>query len=134
MHFCLSDHAHSSLHFTNNVLERSSIPRSQLMLNNHFSVVNPSTTEGGGGRRVAGVARRGAGGAGGGKGCECDPVTYSMSLNIWRYLVLISVINTLTKSEIDLLGVVNPPPPLTQDKKCMRGNYNIPSCTSLCHI
>ena len=49
MHFCLSDHAHSSLHFTNNVLERSSIPRSQLMLNNHFSVVNPSTTEGGGG-------------------------------------------------------------------------------------
>ena len=81
------------------------------------------------------MARRGAGGAGGGKGCECDPVTYSMSLNIWCYLVLISVINTLTKSEIDLLGVVNPPPPpLTQDKKCMRGNYNIPSCTSLCHI
>ena len=132
MHFCLSNHAHSSLHFTNNVLERSSIPRSQLMLNNHFSVVNPSTTEGGGrrGAGVAGVARRGAGGAGGGKGCECDPVTYSMSLNIWCYLVLISVINTLTKSEIDLLGVVNP----TQDKKCMRGNYNIPSCTSLCHI
>ena len=112
MHFCLSDHAHSSLHFTNNVLERSSIPRSQLMLNNHFSVVNPSTTEGGGRRGPgAGVARRGAGGAGGGKGCECDPVTYSMSLNIWCYLVLISVINTLTKSEIDLLGVVNPPPP-----------------------
>ena len=68
---------------------------------------------------VAGVARRGAGG---GKGCECDPVTYSMSPNIWCYLVLISVINTLTKSEIDLPGVVNPPPPLTQDKKCMRGN------------
>ena len=57
---------------------------------------------------VAGVARRGAGG---GKGCECDPVTYSMSPNIWCYLVLISVINTLTKSEIDLPGVVNPPPP-----------------------
>ena len=119
MHFCLSDHAHSSLHFTNNVLERSSIPRSQLTLNNHFSVVNPSTTEGGGGgggrgqrgAGVAGVARRGAGGAGGGKGCECDPVTYSMSPNIWCYLVLISVINTLTKSEIDLPGVVNPPPP-----------------------
>ena len=56
MHFCLSDHAHSSLHFTNNVLERSSIPRSQLTLNNHFSVVNPSTTEGGG---AAGAGGRG---------------------------------------------------------------------------
>ena len=66
MHFCLSDHAHSSLHFTNNVLERSSIPRSQLTLNNHFSVVNPSTTEGGG----AGAEGGGSGGSGaaGGRG------------------------------------------------------------------
>ena len=114
MHFCLSHHAHSTLHFTNNVLERSSIPRSQLTLNNHFSVVNPSTTEGGaagagGGGGEGGREWRG-GGAGGGKGCECDPVTYSMSPNIWCYLVLISVINTLSKSEIDLPGVVNPPP------------------------
>ena len=58
----------------NNVLERSSIPRSQLTLNNHFSVVNPSTTEGGaagaggGGGRGAGLARRGAGGAGAARG------------------------------------------------------------------
>ena len=66
MHFCLSDHAHSSLHFTNNVLERSSIPRSQLMLNNHFSVVNPSTTEGGGGG--GGRGREWRGGGPGGQG------------------------------------------------------------------
>ena len=86
MHFCLSHHAHSTLHFTNNVLERSSITRSQLTLNNHFSVVNFSTTEGGvaggGGGGGWGAARGGGGGkGGGGKGCECDPVTDSMFTN-----------------------------------------------------
>ena len=84
MHFCLSHHAHSTLHFT----KRSSIPRSQLTLNNHFSVVNPSTTEGGAagagggggeGGRGGGSGAAGGGGGRGGKGCECDPVTYSMS-------------------------------------------------------
>ena len=66
MHFCLSHHAHSTLHFTNNVLERSSITRSQLTLNNHFSVVNTSTTEGGMAGGGGGGRRRGAGGGGGG--------------------------------------------------------------------
>ena len=51
---------------------------------------------------LPGVVKRGGGAP--------PPVTYSMSPNIWCYLVLISVINTLTKSEIDLPGVVNPPP------------------------